>query len=225
MSTIEKEIYIDEDKLYEYIVDMLYSSKDGIQKLKKLRFHHNIDYKDARSVFKYGILSVEDYCLIVEGRKLEPETKICLSDPEGHANGYDGIAVADPLMIDQDRNKFVYNSSLPHKIDLSLCESVIARRNTINYSNEFLVTRPIEPSKIVAVDIRLIKNTYCDIMHNESAAEKRERILTYYNYLREVAVAMNNYQIDAPLREMSREELTLDLEKIGNLPILKLRKK
>ena len=213
MSTIEQ---IDDEHLIEYITDMI--STFRLQKLyvRNARYHHNTKYKDAPSVCKYGILTLED--LNRWGiRKDSLEFIKVMDDIDSHINGADGISLAVVGLPDIYPDEHEYNPYEPTKVDFIVSSDVRARRVSTHYGNEFIHTGSIGLSEMEAVDVRIL----------ELIRKSQEigigiphcLLIEIYNYLIEISKALINNGYNIPLREMSEYDgFKLDIEKASNSP-------
>ncbi|MBR3140629.1 MAG: hypothetical protein IKF11_07180, partial [Methanobrevibacter sp.] len=94
--------------------------------VENAKYHHTTKYKDASSVCKYGILTLED--LNKRGiRNDSPEFIRRMDDIDSHINGADGISLAVVGLKDLTRDEFEYNPFEPTRVDFLVSSDVRAR--------------------------------------------------------------------------------------------------
>ena len=211
-----------EDKyIYEYIKDILNESRIKSEEVSDSLYHHNRSYKKTPIVIRRGLLSLKDSTKLGIEHFTEEQLKL-FSDETSHINGIENISLALTNLTDLYRDEDEYDPYSPYKPDILIDRSVVARRSSYNYGNEFLATSPITNDKFRSIDIRLLK------LMEEYESKKDEKgikdLIEKYNYLREIANAIIETKLSLTLREMSKDNLTLDIEKIKNMPVLELKK-
>lgn len=210
-------INYDINTIYKFVKENLYVCQRPFENVENARFHHNINYGQVPSILKHGLLS---YCLqkkIIENRALTKAEINHLSD-EGHVNGSTCISLStmdiDMKTISDD--EFLYDHSFYTSADILISSDVKAVRNRINYANEFLVDDIIKVDSFKAIDLRLLDQKY--IMN-----DKKQLLIDNYNHLREIAVALTKYQVNIPLRVRGSENFNLDIDKVKQLPELRVK--
>ena len=156
--------------------------------------------------------------IINHGRELTSEEKRHWYD-DYHVNGIDQISLSSPdiNMEDIRDDEWIYNSKQFYLVDILISSSVETIRNRTNYANEFLAQDEISNDKFKAIDTRLLSHQY---RLNEANIQT---LVDNYNYLREIAVALKNSNLDIPLRERGLEDFNLDVEKVKALPELRVK--
>ena len=156
--------------------------------------------------------------IINHGRESTSEEKRHLYD-DYHVNGIDQISLSslDINMEDIRDDEWIYNSKQFYLVDILISSSVETIRNRTNYANEFLAQDEISNDKFKAIDTRLLSHQY---RLNEANIQT---LVDNYNYLREIAVALKNSNLDIPLRERGLEDFNLDVEKVKALPELRVK--
>ena len=71
--------------------------------------------------------------------------------------------------------------------------------------------------KIKSVDIRLLE-------YLESNTSFVESIINKYNSLKDIAIALKQLDLDIPLREMSSQNITMDVDKLLETPKILIKK-
>ena len=217
-------IYLEAEDALEYIKESIEDAKIKSIDVKNARYHHNSDYQNAPSIVKHGLLPIGELHSL--GVKSCSDKFLKLSDDiSSHINGNDGISLSVVGLTDLYRDEDEYDPLVPHNIDFIISNNVRAYRNTTHYGNEFICPEPISNDLIRAVDFRLLTliNKLLDNKLNGNTEQIKE-ILEKYNALKKVCEQMKKANLDAYLREMSLEKLTLDYEKMASNPYLKLKK-
>ena len=220
MSIIE----LDDEHLIEYIADMISTFRTAkILYVENAKYHHTTKYKDASSVCKYGILTLED--LNKRGiRNDSPEFIRRMDDIDSHINGADGISLAVVGLKDLTRDEFEYNPFEPTRVDFLVSSDVRARRVTSHYGNEFIHNGSIALEKLKSVDIRILELVLKSLEINIKLP--RDVLIEIYNYLIEIAKELADNGYDIPLREMSEKNgYLLDISKISQSQKIKVIKK
>lgn len=220
MSIIE----LDDEHLIEYIADMISTFRTAkILYVENAKYHHTTKYKDASSVCKYGILTLED--LNKRGiRNDSPEFIRRMDDIDSHINGADGISLAVVGLKDLTRDEFEYNPFEPTRVDFLVSSDVRARRNAKHYGNEFIHNGSIALEKLKSVDIRILELVLKSLEINIKLP--RDVLIEIYNYLIEIAKELADNGYDIPLREMSEKNgYLLDISKISQSQKIKVIKK
>lgn len=94
-------------------------------------------------------------------------------------------------------------------------------RNSINYANEYLVYKRISPKKIESIDTRILALLNLSTMNEE---EKINEIIKNFNYIRLISKEILKRNREILLREVSDDEINLDVEKLTKMPKLILEK-
>lgn len=210
---------------YELIKNIIHDSKTSHKEVKDVKYHHNRSYTSTPTVIKKGILPMSE-CVKIGVLKVS-EVDLKKYNEENHVNGTASVSLAS-TDVDYSklyRGEMVYCPFCSHSTDILISSNVKAYRNTTNYYNEFLADVSILSENFRSVDIRILKNfsnnSGCHDI-GETSANLQKKI-EKYNNLRNIALAIIDSGLDIPLREMSEEEITLDLEKISKAPILVLK--
>lgn len=214
MKKIEN-MYILDDYIKEQISGSCYKKCEIIEG----KFHHNSSYFDALSILENGILSIKKQKELKIRDISEKQLKL-LDDTTSHINGIDGISLAVMGLTDLYYNEEEYIPYNPNLIDCIISEDIKAVRNTEHYGNEYIAYSDIEVSKIKAIDTRLIK--LIEITKNKDEKFYKDLILKY-NTILEMAKYIKTNKMVIKLREMSNGSI-LDINKLSNMPILKIEK-
>ena len=207
-----------EDKFsLEYIKDMLSSFKIKNIEVNNAKFHHNTSYKTTPSILKHGILSISEINKLGI-RKYSESLLDKMSNTDSHINGIDAISLSVIGLNDLDPKKMVYNPDDPSNVDLIISSDIKVRRSTYHYDNEFLCFDPISNELIKAIDVRLIK-----LIEKSKNVDSIKEIIEKYNLLKDIAMTLKDLKLDIPLRDMSHENLTMDIDKISKAPKLILK--
>ena len=217
MSIIE----LDDEHLIEYITDMICTFRAKILHVQNARYHHTTRYRDASSLCRHGILTLED--LNKRGiRNDSPEFIRRMDDIDSHINGADGISLAVVGLTDLYPDEFEYNPYEPTKVDFLISSDVKARRVTSHYGNEFIHNGSIDLIDFESVDVRILEL----ILKSQETGLKlpRDTLIEIYNYLIEMSKELANNGYNIPLREMSEKEgYRLDISKISQSPKIKIK--
>lgn len=206
---------IEEKYIVEYIRDMINSSRlNKSVDVKDYKYHHNTDYDKTPSCLMHGILSQRELAKL-RGEELTKEQLYKLHD-EGHVNGSEDISLSIPDLDDLYDYEEEYNPFTSTVTDILISKNVKAGRFSNNYGNEFLAKDRISPKEFRAVDFRLLK--YITEFQNgkisfKTKEEAINNMILYYNSLRLIAEKMKT--MDIPFREMSEENITLDIDKVS----------
>lgn len=206
--------YIEEKYICEYIFDKLNKLKNKNIIIEDARYHHNTNYNDVSSILQYGILSMQSISDLKIKNYSDEILKI-MDDTNSHINGKNGISLSVVGLNDLYRDEFEYDSSNPDKIDLLITSEIKASRNSTHYGNEFISYNDITSNMIKSIDIRLLK--YIESSKNVS------EIIKKYNCLKEIAISLKKYELDIPIREMSSGNMSLDIDKLIEEPVLKIK--
>lgn len=203
-------ILLDEKYILEYIKDILNDLKLR-QTIINDRYHHNSSYKDASSICKHGILSMQK----LNDLGITNYTKEFLdkmNDIESHINGKDKVSLSVVGLSDLYKDEFEYNPYNPNFVDFVVSNEIKARRSNFHYGNEFLADS-INIDKIKSVDIRILQL----IDEIKSDSKNIQDIIDKYNYLKDIGKAIKQFNLDIPLREMS-SNFDIDIDKLSNNP-------
>lgn len=221
-----KKIEIEEKYIFEYIKDILNESKIKQVNVSDSLYHHNRSYKNTPVAIRHGLLSLRE--LKEKGIIHLTDEQLRLYDDEtSHINGVDNISLALTGLTDLYKDEEEYDPYSPFKPDILIDRSIKTRRSSYHYGNEFLASSPILNDNFRSVDIRLLK--LIELYEQKILIKKFDEtyvtnLIEKYNYLREIAIAIIEMNLSIPLREMSKDNLTLDIEKIKDMPILELKK-
>ena len=213
------------NKAYKLIKENIYSCKGETRLVTDTKFHHETNIKNVPDVLKNGLLSKRE-SVKLEGRELTDKEKFIYSD-DYHVNGLDYISLST---VEDDFSKMyewenLYDPFNTIDADIVISKDVKACRNTTNYYNEFLVNRKISTELFRSIDLRILK--ILDFNFGDEDKNKIENkiklMIEYYNYLKYIALALKDNNLDVPLREVSEELITLDIDKIIQLPQLRLK--
>lgn len=206
--------YIEEKYIYEYIIDRLNKLKDKDIIIEDARYHHNTNYENMPSIIKNGILSMQSISDLKIKNYSDEILKI-MDDTSSHINGKNGISLSVVGLTDLYRDELEYDPFDSDKIDLLITNEIKASRNSTHYGNEFISHNDIAPNMIKSIDIRLLK--YIENSKNISDIIKK------YNCLKEIALSLKKSELNIPIREMSLDNMSLDINKLVNEPTLKLK--
>lgn len=210
-----------ETELKDYILENLNDCriKEGL--VNNAKYHHTIGYNNVPKALKYGLLSHEERAKLNNRQLTREELNRYLDD--GCVNGSDCVSISTPdIDLSQlYRDEFVYDFSVPYAVDIVISSDIIARRNTINYANEYLVNNKISPNDFRAVDIRIL-NYLKEALNSELTPI--EKVIENYNALSAIAQALITEKFNIPFREMSDENITLDPSKVIKLNQIALKK-
>lgn len=215
-----EQIKLEEKYILEYIRDVLESCKTKPVEINDARYHHNTSYKDISSIIKCGLLS-KKMQIELKNQILTEKEKELLID-EGHVNGLDCISLAVVGLDDLYPNEFEYDPFLTDSIDILISNNIKAGRNSINYGNEFLVQHEIENKYFKSIDLRILK--YVEECKNKQNLHSIRDLIEKYNYLSKISQSLLDNNLDIPMRDMSFDNITLNKEKIIELPKLILKK-
>lgn len=141
-----------------------------------------------------------------------------MDDTDSHVNGIDSISLSVVGLTDLYRDEFEYDPYNPTQVDFNISSDVKAHRLTTHYGNEFLCNDSISIDKLRSVDIRLLEL----IKLSEKGYSIRD-IIDKYNCLKDIALAIKQSNLDIPFREMSSDNLTMDIDKVSVTPKLILK--
>lgn len=213
------DILIEKNNVSEYIINSLLKNIESNNVMNYDKFHHNSSYSDALSILKNGIISIKKQKEL-KIRDISENQLKHLDDITSHINGIDGISLAVMGLTDLYSNEEEYIPYNPNLIDCIISEDIKAARHTEHYGNEYVTYSDVEISKIKAIDTRLI--TLIEITKNKDEKFYKDLILKY-NILLEMAKYIKINKIVIKLREMSND-CVLDINKLSNMPILKIEK-
>lgn len=217
-------IEIEEKYVFEYIRDILNSSKLGNLEIDNSSYHHNSNYDDASSIITTGILTLEELNRL-NIKKFTPQQLQIYNDIESHINGTMGISLSKVGLKDLYKDEDEYNPFDSKLVDFVISTDIKAARTTLHYGNEFVTQTSITPEKFKSVDIRLLKyleevKSKRDILEYIKSLEK---LISKYNRLKNIALSLKQKDTYIPFREMSYDDSVLDIDKLINNPQLKLK--
>ncbi len=220
----EKNVVLDNAKqVKEFIRDTFNDSRIGSVNVSDARYHHNADFPRTPSVVRNGILSLSELNRLGI-RKFTKEELDRFSDTSSHINGIDFVSLAVVGLTDLYRDEEEYDPFMTSKVDINIASSVVARRNARHYGNEFLAERLVRPEDFRAIDIRLIKLMERINLNNAIGNKDVEDLILYFNTLKEIATSIKESKGDILLREMSDENMTLDIDKVSNYPNIGMKR-
>lgn len=209
---------------YKLIKENIYSCKGNLQLINDTKFHHQTLLKNVPFILKNGLLSKRQLVKL-EGRKLTEKEKFIYLD-DYHVNGLDCISLST---VEDDLSQMyewesLYDPYYTVDADIIISKDVKAYRNTINYYNEFLVNDKISIDLIKAIDLRILNISTFNFRSDEknNTDSRKKLMIEYYNYLKDIALVLKERNLSIPLREVSDEEICLDIDKVIKLPKLKL---
>ena len=221
-----EKVYIEEKYIPEYVGDMLSGLKCGTEQVSNTnaKFHHNTDYEQVPSVIKYGILSLQKLNKLGLKNYSEKLLKL-MSNIDSHVNGDTGISLSvtglEDLYLDEDE----FNPTDMYVTDILVSSEVKAARISINYGNEYVAQDRIAPDMFRAVDIRLLNYLKAIIEKGSRVGfQNIEGLVMRYNYLRSMAIALQENKLQVPFREMSEGIDDLDIDKVAKVPTLVIKK-
>lgn len=228
-------ININKDDVYKVVCENIYSCMTTKIMLDDIKYHHNLKPKDVPNVLKYGLLSKINQVTLIEKRELT-EKEIFLFSDEDHVNGLNNISLSN-MQDDFDemyRDEIIYNAYCTSNPDIIISKDVKAHRSAITYFNEWLAEDEIPVNMFNCINIRIIKFIEELLLKNENMLNDNslKLVLDYYKYVREIAITMKQLNILIPFREVSdvtnvneenTKSLTLNLDKIEQLPIINIK--
>ena len=202
-------ITVDKKYIKEYLEDTLNSYRIKPKDIDENLYHHNSSYKDGASIVKNGILSLKELNKknII---KLSEEQLKLYDDRTSHVNGTDGISLSIVGLTDLYRDEDEYNPFTSNSLDIIISREVQARRSSIHYGNEFIASKRISSKLFKSIDVRLFK-----LIDKIDYEQDLTRLIENYNHLLDIAKVIKEKQIDICLREMSYENITLDIDKLS----------
>lgn len=218
-------IKIEEKYILEYIKDILQDLRLGSSVVNNAKYHHNTNYDDAPNICRYGILTMQDLKAL-NLKNYSPEFLKIMNDTSSHVNGTSAVSLAVVGLQDILPNEDEYDPLVSTKVDFLISSDLNASRNSMNYGNEYLSFSSIDINKLRAIDIRLMK--LINLVENKKGYPTYDytikSIIEKYNWLRIIAITMQQNNLDIPLREMSEtQNNSLDVEKLANSPKLILK--
>lgn len=221
MSSI-KIISINDENIFELVKTNIYSCRTISRPVCDTKFHHQTKIENIPRVLRTGLLS-KGKKLELEGRKLTEQEKYFFSD-DCHVNGIDYISLSSNEVDFSQRCKdeFYFDPDTFEEADIVISKDVKAHRNSTNYFNEFLVRDIIPQELFNSIDIGILRAfNQKDYVKNHIA--KIQDLVKHYNNLRKIALALKESNLDIPFREVSYEIITLDPDKVIELPQLVLK--
>lgn len=205
-------IILEKEYIKEYLHDTLNSHRIKTKNIEEGLYHHNSSYQFGVSIVKNGILSLEELNK-KQIIKLSEEQLKLYDDTYSHVNGANGISLSIVGLTDLYRDEDEYNPFDSNKLDIIVSKQVQARRSSTHYGNEFIASKKISSKLFESIDVRLIK--FLENIKHESDITK---LIENYNHLLDIAKAIKEKGLDISIREMSNENITLDVEKLSNSP-------
>jgi len=217
-------ILLSEKEILEYIKYILHDLNKGYAVVHNAKYHHNANYCDAVSICKNGILTMSD--LKKTGIKnFNDKIFEKMEDIESHINGIDGVSLSVVGLEDLYPGEFEYNPLNPTQVDFLVTSDIKCTRNSTHYGNEFLSYKNISVDELRTIDIRILK--LVDLIERNSSQKDYtiKSVVQKYNFLKEIAIMMQQTKLDIPLREMSTESnMSLDIDKLSTTPSILLKK-
>ena len=208
-------ILLEKKYVLEYIRDMLNTLKEDSKEVLNARYHHNASFENTISILKYGILSNIETNKLGLTNYSDEDLKI-MNDITSHVNGNDSISLSVVGLKDLYPSEDEYNPYSTNYVDLIISNDIKVRRHSTRYGNEFLVQDKIGVDKIKSVDIRLLS------LMEEKSCHIRE-IIKKYNYLKDIALIIKELNLDILLREMSNNNLKLNIDNVSKTPKILLK--
>lgn len=214
-------ICIDEDMLYEFIKLNLHSCRVSSRIIENSKYHHQTKIERIPNMLKNGILSKNKFSEL-EGRDLTDD-EISIYSDDCHVNGTDYVSVSsmDLDFSTMGKDEYYWDPIDSLESGIVVSSDIRAFRVTKNYFNEFLVEGGIYPSSFSAIDTKVLKIYTNRFYRGEES--KTDRMLRHYHTLKDIALSLKEDNLDIPLREVSDEVITLDIDKVIKLPSLKLK--
>lgn len=221
-----KIIKVNLSNAYKIIKRNIYNCQTITFELHTERYHHNADFESIDKIVNNGILPLKEK-MELEGQKMTISEELKFSE-EYHVNGINSVSLAR-MDIDYNlisKNEWIYEPFTTDKADIIISNKVKAYRNSRNYANEYLSNGKISPEYFRTIDVRVLKSLYDQtIIYKDNSKEGRlSKAIEYYNSLRLIAATILESKLNIYFREMSYENITLDLNKTSELPILVLEK-
>ena len=214
-------ICIDEDMLYEFIKLNLHSCRVSSRIIENSKYHHQTKIERIPNMLKNGILSKNKFSEL-KGRDLTDD-EISIYSDDCHVNGTDYVSVSsmDLDFSTMGKDEYYWDPIDSLESGIVVSSDIRAFRVTKNYFNEFLVEGGIYPSSFSAIDTKVLKIYTNRFYRGEES--KTDRMLRHYHTLKDIALSLKEDNLDIPLREVSDEVITLDIDKVIKLPSLKLK--
>lgn len=213
-------ISLEKKYITEYIKSTLTDLKIKTVEVENAKYHHNSNYDDVPFIIKHGILSpIELNRLGI--KKYSDDTLKLMNDTESHINGNNAISLSVTGLTDIYHNEEVYDPFSPTNVDFLISSDIPVKRSTLHYGNEYLSYQKITIDKIKALDIRLL--TLIEKIEDNKSYYTIESLIKKYNTLKEIAISIKRTKLDIPLRENSKTNITLDIDKLSTIPKLTLK--
>lgn len=221
-----KYIDLEEKYIFEYIRDILIGSRLEKLQIKDDGYHHNSSYKDAPSIVKNGILSMQEMNNL-NIKKYSDEELDLYDDIESHINGKDGISLSKVGLTDLYNDEDEYNPFCGDCVDFLVSNRVNASRHTEHYGNEFIAKGKIDKKEIKSIDIRLIE--YTDKIYRQKSVirniENIDSLIAKYNQVKNIAIALKENGNYIPFRETSEnKDFVMDVDKLASNPKIRIKK-
>lgn len=207
----------EEKDVLKYIEYMLNCFKTQNIEIDNAKYHHNTSYKTTPLVLKNGILSISDLNKLGI-KKYSKKILNTMSDTSSHVNGIDAISLSVVGLKDLYRDEFEYDPFNPNQVDLLISSDISAHRDSTHYGNEYLSYSSIPNNKIKSVDVRII-----ELIKSAKCIQDIQNIIEKYNNLTNIALTLKDLNLNIPLRDMSKENLTMDIDKVSMAPKLILK--
>lgn len=205
-------IILEENYIFEYIMDMLHDAQMSRINIKDSKYHHTTRYEDASSICRNGILNAIDLKNKQIKNYSDQMIKI-MGDIESHVNGEDGVSLAVMGLDDLYPNEEEYNAFAPYDVDFLVSSYIKAGRSSLHFGNEYIHRGSIDKSNLNAVDIRILELIK---LYENGKIRKIDEIIDRFNCIGDISTAIIESNLDIPLREMSENsELSLDIDKLS----------
>ena len=221
---MEKKILIERHNIDKYIVENLSLNNITQDEIRDANYHHNSNYDNALLILKYGILSLKRMHELGINKLTKYQMEL-LSDTSSHINGIEGISLSKVGLEDLYSGEEEYNPFSSQYIDFIISDRVKTRRFTQHYGNEFVTFNDIPLSDIKSLDFRIIKYIEENIKNSSTNKDKVYSDLIYmYNTILQIARQIKSKNLQIQMREMSSEQLNLNIDSLYKMPILIMEK-
>lgn len=206
-------ISLKKEEILEYIQTNINDLKIKSIEVSNAKYHHNTSYLDAPLILKYGILPLIELNRL-NIRNYSEDFLNLMNDTESHINGNNAISLAVVGLDDIYPKEDVFNPLSSNNVDFIITSDIRTYRTTTHYGNEFLHFGNITIDKLRAIDIRMLE--LINNIKKNSTVENIKELITKYNALKHIALSIKQSNLEIPFRDMSNENLTLDIDKVIN---------
>lgn len=218
---MSSKLRLNEKYVVDYIIEKLNLNRSELKRFDNAKYHHNSSYRHALLILKHGILSLERLQKKGIVNYTDEQMKI-LSDTDSHINGISGISLSVQGLNDLYEGEEEYDSSCHDYIDFIISDNVNAKRMTNHYGNEYVTFSDILLNDIKSLDFRIIK-LIKEKYNNGNLDNFYEELIYKYNMVLYTAKEIKKRNLKIQMREMSEEEINLDIESLSKLPILEIK--